>query len=292
MDFSLAFISLYLVSLLIGKVTGLRPGRVVDATVVGLIFSISLWGGATIISATTLINVVGISLLLALVVVLVTYVVGLAIPGKVHPRGHGRILDAQLKYGLPLLLGLLVGYLMRPQIPFDSLVNYELYFLAVVVGINMGSDLKLRMLVTLSKGALFSILVVIGGGVISALISSALGLLPSLRLSLVVMLGSGWYSYTGPLVSSYYGPIYGLVGFLANFFREQLTFLMIPPLFKAKPNPYSAIAVGGATSMDTTLGLYSTFLGAEYSVSAMMSGVVLTLLVPVLLPLILVGPGL
>ncbi|MEM3244903.1 MAG: LysO family transporter, partial [Metallosphaera sp.] len=61
--------------------------------------------------------------------------------------------------------------------------------------------------------------------------------------------------------------------------------LIVPLLVKVRPNPYSAIAIGGATSMDTTLGLYSSIFSGEYSLSAMISGALLTLVIPIILPL-------
>ncbi len=56
---------------------------------------------------------------------------------------------------------------------------------------------------------------------------------------------------------------------------------------KVKYSPYSAIAVGGATSMDTTLPLYIGLLGDEYVITAVFSGVTLTAVIPIILPLML-----
>ncbi|MEM4139187.1 MAG: LysO family transporter [Sulfolobaceae archaeon] len=47
----------------------------------------------------------------------------------------------------------------------------------------------------------------------------------------------------------------------------------------------SIIAIGGATSMDTTLGLYSLVLGPANSISALISGVLLTAIIPIVIPL-------
>jgi uncharacterized membrane protein YbjE (DUF340 family) len=77
------------------------------------------------------------------------------------------------------------------------------------------------------------------------------------------------------------------VGFLSNFLREQLAFVFLPNFLKGKFSPIGAIAVGGATSMDVTLPLYvEIFNGGEYAISAMINGFILTLIIPIIEPLI------
>ncbi|BCS92877.1 hypothetical protein L3N51_00766 [Metallosphaera sp. J1] len=278
---------IYVVALGLGKVLGKSFPKVSDAVVLVLIFSIALWGGSQVISGNTLSGIVLDSLLLSAFVVLVTFAVGLVFNKRVNIKGKISLVYTQFKYGAPLVLGLLTGFLARPSLDYSQIIVYELYVLALVIGFNIGSEIKFRAILHVTKEALVTTLVVILGAVVCALASFGLGLLPNLKLALVMFLGAGWYSYTGPIVSTYYGPIYGVIAFLTNFFREQLAFLVVPVLVKAKPNPYSAIAIGGATSMDTTLGLYSSIFSGEYSISAMMSGALLTLVIPIILPLIL-----
>ncbi|QKR01090.1 lysine exporter LysO family protein [Metallosphaera tengchongensis] len=278
---------LYVAFLGIGKIGKRSFPKVGDSVVLLLIFSISLWGGAKVISVNALTGILSTSLILSLLVVLLTFAGGLALKKTVPVRGSHDLALYQLKYGAPLLLGIALGFLFRPDLPFSSLIDYELYALAIVIGFNMGSEIRFRAIFNVTKDATLTMLVVFLGAIISSVVAFALGIVPNLKLSLAIFMGSGWYSYTGPIVSSYYGPIYGVIAFLTNFFREQLAFLLIPLLVRVKSNPYSAIAIGGATSMDTTLGLYSSIFGGDYSVSAMMSGAVLTLVIPIILPLIL-----
>ena len=78
----------------------------------------------------------------------------------------------------------------------------------------------------------------------------------------------------------------GVIALLSNIFREVLTILLVPLLarFFGKLAP---IASGGATCMDTTLPVIHRHLGPRYAVLAAISGIVLTMLVPVLVPLLL-----
>ncbi|AWS00517.1 DUF340 domain-containing protein [Metallosphaera hakonensis JCM 8857 = DSM 7519] len=278
---------IYAVFLVVGKISKRAFPKIGDLIVLVLIFSISLWGGAQI-SGNSLTSVLLDSLLFSLLVVLITFGVGLVFKKSAYVRDRTSLVYTQLKYGAPLVLGLIAGLIIRPSLNFSEIINYELFALAAIIGLNMGSEIKFRAIFRVTKDALLTLIVVIVGGVISAFLLFFVGAIPSLKLAMVMFLGAGWYSYTGPIVSAYFGPVYGVEAFLVNFLREQLAFLFVPLLIRAKPNPYSAIAIGGATSMDTTLGMYSSIFSGEYSVSAMMSGAILTLIIPIILPLILV----
>jgi len=284
MNFTITFILLYAISLAVGRKVKL-PSVISDITVLLLIFSISFWGGNEV-STQAIERIVWISIVSSFIIVIITYFVGSFIRLKVK---EGKIkLDwkTQVKYVLPLIFGFILGFLIKVNLPFGSIIDWELYLLAIVIGLSIGRDLKLEILKRISGIAIFSIFVAIFGGLISSIPLYFLGLRP-FNLALSVSLGSGWYSYSGPIVAKYYGPIDGVIAFLINFLREQLTFSLVPLLLKLRSTPLGAIAVGGATSMDTTLGFYVDVLGYEYVIGAMINGVILTLIVPIVLPLIL-----
>jgi uncharacterized membrane protein YbjE (DUF340 family) len=284
MNFTITFISLYAISLIIGRKVRL-PSIISDATVLLLIFSISFWGGNEI-STQSIAQIILISVTSSLIIVTITYFIGSFINVKTKERKIKVDLKTQIKYITPLILGFLIGFIIKINLPFNAIIDWELYLLAVVIGLSLGKDIKLEILKRISGIAIFSILVAVLGGVVSSIPLYFLGLKP-FNLALSISLGSGWYSYSGPIVAKYYGPIDGVIAFLINFLREQLTFSLVPLLLKLRSTPLGAIAVGGATSMDTTLGFYVDVLGYEYGVGAMINGVILTLIVPIMLPLIL-----
>ena len=78
----------------------------------------------------------------------------------------------------------------------------------------------------------------------------------------------------------------GTIAFLANVFREMLTFIVVP-FVASHLNYYCAIAPAGATAMDTTLGIISKNTNGTIAVLSFVSGVICTLLVPVLVPIFL-----
>ncbi|ARM76680.1 lysine exporter LysO family protein [Acidianus manzaensis] len=261
-----------------------------DLVVLLLIFTIAYWGGVQL-SSQAIERILYLSIISSIAIVAITYFLGSFITIDVEKRGDKRrqikvSLRTQLKYIIPLLAGFISGFILKFNLPFNSIIDYELYILAFVIGIAVGKDINKEILRRISRVAISSILIVILGGVISSIVLFILGIKP-FNLALSISLGSGWYSYTGPIVAKYYGPIYGVIGFLVNFLREQLTFSLLPFLLKTRSSPIGAIAVGGATSMDVTLGFYVDVLGNEYGVGALINGVILTLLVPIILPIML-----
>jgi len=281
MNFTLTFLSLYLISMAIGRKVKL-PSVITEATVLVLIFTISYWGGVTI-PVNEIASVLLISLIMATLLILITYVIGLFFIDKVHLYPRKVNLRMQIKYVIPLVLGLILGLGIRFELPFTFIIDYELYFLAVIIGIEIGRSFNIGLLKRTTGLAILAVTVDVVGAIILSVIFSPL--IP-LKASLMITLGSGWYSYTGPFVAKYFGPALGVVGFLSNFLREQLAFILLPILLRVKATPIGAIAIGGATSMDVTLPLYVDLLGGEYAVGAMISGFILTLLIPIILPTI------
>ena len=281
MNFTLTFLSLYLISMAIGRKVKL-PSVITEATVLVLIFTISYWGGVTI-PVNEIASVLVISLIMATLLILITYVIGLFFIDKVHLYPMKVNLRMQIKYVIPLVLGIILGLGIRFELPFTFIIDYELYFLAVIIGIEIGRSFNIGLLKRTTGLAILAVTVDVVGAIILSVIFSPL--IP-LKASLMITLGSGWYSYTGPFVAKYFGPALGVVGFLSNFLREQLAFILLPILLRVKATPIGAIAIGGATSMDVTLPLYVDLLGGEYAVGAMISGFILTLLIPIILPTI------
>lgn len=97
--------------------------------------------------------------------------------------------------------------------------------------------------------------------------------------------GVGYYSLTAAMITQKSGVEYGFIAFLTNFIREVLTFFLTPWL--ARLSNLAPIALGGASTMDTTLAVMKRYLGEDYAILAFISGVILTLIVPFLLMLLL-----
>lgn len=96
--------------------------------------------------------------------------------------------------------------------------------------------------------------------------------------------GFGWYSLSGVLISNLGDPVLGSTSFLANMFRESLALILIPFLGRSRV-PSLAVSVGGATAMDVTLPLIEQSAGPWIVPLSFMSGAILSLIVPFLVPL-------
>lgn len=97
--------------------------------------------------------------------------------------------------------------------------------------------------------------------------------------------GFAYYSVSVGVLTELGGPWLGALTLVTNIIREALAFLLIPLVAK-KFSPLAAMSIGGATSMDTTLPVIAACCSEEVVVMAMVHGIVLTLAVPVLAPLL------
>jgi len=113
-------------------------------------------------------------------------------------------------------------------------------------------------------------------------------LLPALQLREVLAVGAGfgYYSLSSIFISRLHNDSLGVIALLSNILREILTLILVPLLVKYF-GKLAGIASGGATSMDTTFPVISKYSGKDYAIISLFSGIVLTMLVPLLVTLIL-----
>jgi len=189
---------------------------------------------------------------------------------------------------ITLVIGIFVGFILPENISvlLNEASSVMLLLLLFCVGIDMGRNKEAFFQI---KRMGFRILLIPASVVVGSLLGGAVGALimqTSLREGLAITAGLGWYSLSGLLLTEAGNPIAGTVSFLANIFREILTFVVVP-VVAVRLNYASAIAPGGATSMDTTLGIISKHTDGQTAVLAFVNGVVCTLIVPLLIPLFL-----
>ncbi|MBI2080669.1 MAG: lysine exporter LysO family protein [candidate division NC10 bacterium] len=121
--------------------------------------------------------------------------------------------------------------------------------------------------------------------VAGAMVAGAVLRMP-LREAGAVGAGLGWYSLTGILLTRIHSAELGALGFLANVARELIAIASIPVLAR-RLGGLAAVSTGGATTMDVTLPVVARATRGEMTAVALLQGTCLTLLVPLLLPLIL-----
>ncbi len=185
-----------------------------------------------------------------------------------------------------VLLGIVTGYIALPPeyLPMmDHVSTLLLGMLIFSVGIDIGGN----------KGALKDIREkgkMLGGLTTAVIIGSALGGLATgwifdlpANTSLAISAGYGWYSLSGIILKNMASAEIGAIAFMSNVFREMLAFVLIPFL-ALRVNHLTSLAPPGATSMDTTLPIISRATTPDISVIAFLNGLILSTLVPILVP--------
>lgn len=179
-----------------------------------------------------------------------------------------------------ILLGILCGYFVLPDvnlnITIDVILSVTIFFIGIGIGQNKHIFKKLKQtglkILALPLGTIIGSLC---GGFLAGIL-----LKRSLTLSLAIASGFGWYSLSAGLLLPVGGETVATIGFLTNVFREMIAFLIIPFVAR-KISPFSAISIGGATSMDTTLPIISRSTSEEYVLISFIHGVLLSLTVPI-----------
>ncbi len=183
-----------------------------------------------------------------------------------------------------VVVGFAIGAL-APEVALDygRVTGWVLNALLFMIGLQFAqSGISLRSAFVRADTALVPVATVVGtlsGGLV---VAAVFGLSAGKGLSLAA--GFGWYSLSGVLISDLGDPALGSAAFLANMARESLALLLIPVLATTR-RPYAAVGVGGATAMDVTLPLVEQCLGPDSVPVSFTSGAILSLLVPVLVPL-------
>lgn len=177
--------------------------------------------------------------------------------------------------------GLLVGLILPFPIPFISESSEAILLLLLFfIGIQLrNSGLTLKQIILNKRGMIIAAIVVITswiGGMIAAFILDI-----PLNNALAMASGFGWYSLAGILMGDAYGPVYGGASFMLELLRELVALIIIPLLIRRYP--CSTIGYAGATAMDFTLPVIQNTGGVKCVPIAIVSGFILSLLVPILM---------
>ena len=169
---------------------------------------------------------------------------------------------------------------------FSELPFYCLCVMLAVVGYGMGKDKEsLRMLL---KSNLYIMLIPLGTviGTLFGGFIAGLALQITIRETMAVAGGFGWYTYSAVYLTEAHSADLGAIAFLSNVFREVIAIFTIPLIVRIA-GAYPAVSVGGATTMDVTLPIITKYAGSQAGIAAFIHGVVISAIVPLLVPLIL-----
>lgn len=187
-----------------------------------------------------------------------------------------------------LVLGVLFGsLLLSPEAAagMDTVMSYALILLLVSVGIEVGTNKVVFRKIREYHIKILAIPLGVAVGSISGglLLGILLGEAPN--VSAAISSGFGFYSVSAVILRELGGSKLGTLAFMANLFRELLSFVLVPLAAKYFGR-YAAIAPSGSTAMDTTLPAIAKATDHETALMAVITGVVLTALTPVLVPIL------
>lgn len=213
---------------------------------------------------------------------------------EAREKEHGKVDKMTIYIIISVTVGMLTGYFFVDKIfsdyeTFDSLagilIKIGLCLLLALVGTDMGLDgtvvdnfrkIGLRILV-------FPIATAIGtftGALICAIFIPV-----SAREALAIGAGFGWYTFAPGIILEAGLVKASAISFMHNVMRELLSIILIPIVAK-KIGYIETTGMAGAAAMDACLPIVERATSSHIAVYAFVSGLVLTISVPILVPLI------
>ncbi len=186
-----------------------------------------------------------------------------------------------------IIIGIIAGYFWLQDMSrsiLDTALTVSLIFLYTGVGVSLGENKEVfQYIKRLGARILFMPAAIFAGCIAGGFISGLLLGLP-LSYSVISASGMGYYSLTGAFMTETFGIEAGTYGFIVNVSRDVFTVALLPLLSKISKG--SPIASGAAGCMDTMLVPVTRAVGPELGMVALISGTILTFVVPVWLPVI------
>ncbi|MBQ4650306.1 MAG: lysine exporter LysO family protein [Firmicutes bacterium] len=218
---------------------------------------------------------------------------------------EGHVEEAESKTGVntmtlvivgAVIAGMLIGYFVIRNLfagnmdTFDNIaglgIKTGLCILLVFVGMDLGIEgtvidnfkkVGWRIFVFPAVVAVFSL---VGAGIAGVIMGF------SLKESLAIGAGYGWYSLAPGIIMDAGYLTASAVSFLHNVMRELFAILFIP-VVAAKIGYIETTGMPGAAAMDVCLPIVEKSTKGDIAVYSFVSGVILSALVPVMVPLII-----
>lgn len=189
---------------------------------------------------------------------------------------------------IAVVCGVLSGYLFIPDFVIEYsgyIINGGLCLLLFLVGLDIGRQGSL--LQDIRKIGftvfLYPLAIIIGTLLFSAFAGIILPI--TIKEAMAVGAGFGWYSLA-PIILADYSAEISAISFLHNVLREVIGLILIPIV--AKNIGYlETISLPGAAAMDTCLPVVERATSSHIAIYSFVSGVVISIAVPVLVPFII-----
>lgn len=201
-----------------------------------------------------------------------------SLPNKYH------YLLKSTAYLLYLMAGVALGYVIGIEVkPLGHILFVVLLGILFFIGMQMRREKLSFTKILKNKAGIAIALIVIITSLLAGLLVAHISHI-SYKSGLMLTAGFGWYSLSSVINTTLLGPSYGIMSFFIDFSREIVAIIFIPMLRSVVQ--HEMVGYAGATSMDFTLPVIKSNYGIDMVPTAICSGFILTLLTPLLLPLI------
>ncbi len=167
-----------------------------------------------------------------------------------------------------------------------NLITIGLCFLLFFVGFDMGFEGTVIAHIKRVGLRVLAFPFIIMAGTLAGAFLCSLFLPLSVRESLAIGAGFGWYTFAPGMIMDKGLVTASAVSFMHNIMREYISVLIIPMTAK-KAGYLEAVAVSGCSSMDVCLPIVEKATRGDIAMYSFISGVVQSMAVPILVPLIL-----
>ncbi|AOT72864.1 lysine exporter LysO family protein [Geosporobacter ferrireducens] len=189
---------------------------------------------------------------------------------------------------LSVLLGVLFGLFFFPDQYLGligHIIDIGLCALLFFVGIDIGRNKDIIPKIMANGIKIFLVPLMIAlGSIIGSIAGGFLLGIPFYEAG-AIGAGFGWYSLSAIELSKYSAET-GALAFITNISREVIALISIPFIAKYI-GKLESIAPAGATAMDTSLPVISNATNGNTAVISFITGLTLSALVPVLVPLLI-----
>lgn len=188
--------------------------------------------------------------------------------------------------------GILAGRFLLPDAAVahcGTVIRWGLYLLLFLVGLDMGRQGSLIRDIRAAglRVLLVPLAVMAGTFAVTALVGLFLPLGP--KDCVAAAAGFGWYSLAPTLLAPYSLTV-SATAFLSNIMHELFSIVAVP-IVAQKLGYIEAVALPGATAMDTLLPVVVSATADRMAIYSFASGLILSLAVPVLVPAIIALPS-
>lgn len=210
-----------------------------------------------------------------------------------NASGGGKADNASTKWlVLAVVAGMVCGYFLVPDSMLgvcSAVIDWGLYLLLLLVGVDIGRQGTILADIKAAGFKVVLVPVAVAVGTLSFAAVGGLFLSIGVKDAIASTAGFGWYSLAPTLLQGYSLQI-SAVAFLSNVMREIFAIVAIP-LAARYVGYVECTALAGAAAMDSLLPVVVGATHERITIYSFVSGVVLSLAVPVLIPLVIALPG-